>query len=102
MAKKEVKAMTKAQLMAHLSEKTGIAKKDVVALWEELTALAYKEAKKEKGFTLPGLGKIIVVKRKARTARNPQTGEPIRVPARKALKFRIAKQAKDAIVGVKK
>jgi DNA-binding protein HU-beta len=102
MAKKEPKALTKAQLMATLAEKTGIAKKDVVALWDVVVDLAYKEAKKEKGFTLPGLGKLVVVKRKARTARNPQTGEPIKVPARKALKFRLAKQAKDAIVGAKK
>jgi DNA-binding protein HU-beta len=48
---------------------------------------------------VPGIGKIVVVNRKARTARNPQTGVPIEIPAKKALKFRIAKAAKDAILG---
>lgn len=66
MAKKEAKALTKAQLMAALAEKTELSKKQVNALWDELLALSYKEAKKEKGITLPGLGKLVVVKRKAR------------------------------------
>jgi len=98
MAKREVKALTKAQLMTTLAERTGLAKKDVVGLMEELTAIAYKEAKKEKGFTFPGLGKLIVSRRKARIGRNPQTGEAIKIPAKKVLKFRISKQAKDAIL----
>ena len=98
MAKKEVKALTKAQLIAHLADQSGFAKKDVVALLEELTAIAYKEAKKEKGFTFPGLGKLVVSRRKARIGRNPQTGEAIKIPAKKVLKFRISKQAKDAIL----
>ena len=102
MAKKEHKAMTKAQLMAHLSEKSGLTKKDVAALWDSLVELAYTEAKKDKGFTFPGVGKLIVVKRKARMGRNPQTNEPIKIPAGKALKFRLAKAAKDATVGPKK
>jgi DNA-binding protein HU-beta len=102
MAKKESKAMTKTQLINHLSEKSELPKKKVAELMEELLAVAYKEAKKDHGFTLPGLGKLVVTKRSARTGRNPQTGEPIKIPAKKALKFRIAKQAKDAVLGVKK
>ena len=98
MAKKEVKALTKAQLITQLAEKSGFAKKDVASLLEELTGIAYKEAKKEKGFTLPGLGKLVVSRRKARIGRNPQTGEAIKIPAKKVLKFRISKQAKDAIL----
>ncbi len=98
MAKKPHKPFTKAQLMSHLAEKTGIAKKDVIALYEELVQLSYAEAKKEKGFTFPGVGKLIVVKRKARKGRNPQTGEEIKIPAGKALKFRLAKVAKDSTV----
>jgi len=97
MAKREHKPLTKAQLMTHLSEQTGIAKKDVALLWDSLLDVAYKEAKKEKGFTFPGVGKLIVVKRKARLGRNPATGEQIKIPAKKALKFRVAKAAKDAI-----
>jgi DNA-binding protein HU-beta len=94
------KAMTKAQIVNTLATKTGLTKKDVAALLDAQAALAYKEAKN--GFTVPGLGKLVVVKRKARMGRNPATGEAIKIPARKALKFRIAKAAKDAVMPPKK
>ena len=102
MAKKPSKPMTKTQLITHLADKTELPKKKVSELMDELLTVAYKEAKKEHGFTFPGLGKLVVTKRAARTGRNPQTGEPIKIPAKKALKFRIAKNAKDAVLGVKK
>jgi len=89
------KAMTKAQILTTLAEKTGLSKKDVGNVLSELTNLAYKEAKT--GFTVPGLGKLVVVNRKARMGRNPATGESIKIPAKRVLKFRIAKAAKDAI-----
>ena len=89
------KPMTKAQIVAALAEKTGLSKKDVAGLLAEMAALAYKEAKV--GFTVPGLGKLVVVNRKARMGRNPATGEAIKIPAKRVLKFRIAKAAKDAI-----
>jgi len=92
---KIVKAMTKAQIMTKLAEEASLAKKDVVAVVVNLVQLACKEAKKA-GFTVPGLGKLVVVKRKARWGRNPATGEKIKIKAKKALKFRIAKAAKDA------
>jgi len=94
------KAMTKSQIVGALADKTGLAKKQVKELLEGLAALAYTEAKN--GFTLPGLGKLVVVKRKARWGRNPATGEKIRIAAKKALKFRVAKAAKDAVMGGKK
>lgn len=72
-----------------------MSKKQISEVLGELTDLAYKEAKV--GFTLPGLGKLVVVNRKARMGRNPATGETIKIPAKKVLKFRIAKAAKDAI-----
>ncbi|MDP6106968.1 MAG: HU family DNA-binding protein [Candidatus Brocadiia bacterium] len=99
-AKSAAKPMTKAQIIDRLAAETDRTKKETAQFLEELAALAYKEAKK--GFTLPGLGKIVVVKRKARIGRNPATGESIRIPAKRALKFRIAKAAKDAILGVRK
>lgn len=103
MAKKEMKkALTKTQLISHLAEKTEIPKKKVVELMEELLGTAYREAKKDYGFTIGGLGKLVVVKRKARKGRNPQTGAVIDIPAKRALKFRIAKQAKDAVLGAAK
>lgn len=94
------KPMTKTQMVATLAEKTKLTKKQVNEVLGQLVELAYKEAKT--GFTIPGLGKLVVVQRKARTGRNPQTGEAIKIPAKKVLKFRIAKQAKDAITPSKK
>ena len=90
-------AMTKSQIQAALAEKTGLSKKDVGSFFDELVALAYREAKNS--FTIPGLGKLVLVQRKARTGRNPATGETIQIPAKKVVKFRIAKVAKDAILG---
>jgi len=90
------KPMTKSQIVEHLAKKTDTTKKIAVQFLEELSSLAYKEAKKS--FTVPGLGKLVVVNRKERIGRNPATGEQITIPARKALKFRIAKHAKDAIL----
>ena len=89
------KAMTKAQIVATLAESTGLTKKQVADFLENLAHLAYGEAKM--GFTVPGLGKLVLVNRKARKGRNPATGEEIQIPAKKVLKFRIAKAAKDAI-----
>ncbi len=94
------KPMTKAQIIDHLAKKTGTTKKLAGQFMEELVTLAYKEAKKS--FTLPGLGKLVVVSRKRRTGRNPATGEKMVIPAKKALKFRIAKAAKDAVLPAKK
>jgi DNA-binding protein HU-beta len=88
------KALTKTQIIAKLADQNGMKKKQASAFLESLVKLAYKEAKK--GFTIPGLGKLVVVKRKARMGRNPATGETISIPAKTVLKFRIAKAAKDA------
>ena len=94
------KPLTKAQLVTALAEKTGLTKKQISEVLAEQAELAYKEAKK--GFTIPGLGKLVVVNRKARKGVNPATGEPIKIAAKKVLKFRIAKAAKDAITPPKK
>lgn len=93
-------AMTKTQIIDHISKKTGVTKKIAGQFLQELVFLAYKEAKKS--FTLPGLGKLVLVERKARLGRNPKTGETIQIPAKKVVKFRVAKQAKDAILIYKK
>ena len=89
------KAMTKSKIVAALAEKVDVPKKTSAAYLEALAALAYKEAKN--GFTIPGVGKLVVRSYKARKGRNPQTGAEIRIPARKRLKFVVAKAAKDAI-----
>ncbi len=90
------KAMTKSQIMTKLAEQTELPKKKVVEVVEALIGLAYKEAKN--GFTVPGLGKLVKQRRKARMGRNPATGEAIKIPAKTVLKFRIAKAAKDAVL----
>lgn len=91
------KAKTKSQIVSELAEKNEITKKQAAAVLESLVKMAYKEAKN--GFTIPGLGKLVVVQRKARTGRNPATGETIKIKAKRVLKFRIAKAAKDAALG---
>ena len=94
------KAMTKSQIADLLSKKTAVTKKTATQFLEELANLAYKEAKNS--FTIPGLGKIVLVNRKASMGRNPATGEVIKIAAKRVVKFRVAKAAKDAILGAKK
>jgi DNA-binding protein HU-beta len=89
-------AMTKSAIIKKLAEQNQLTKKQTVAVVESIVGLAYKEAKN--GFTLPGLGKLVLVQRKARIGRNPATGATINIPAKKVLKFRVAKAAKDAVL----
>jgi DNA-binding protein HU-beta len=93
------KALTKSQIAGAIAEKAEISKKQATAILEIIAALAYKNAKNS--FTLPGLGKLVLVQRKARQGRNPATGETIQIKAKKVVKFRVAKAAKDAILGAK-
>ena len=88
------KMMTKSATIAAIAQKANMSKKQVAEVMDDLVALATKEAKN--GFTIPGLGKLVIVDRKARLGRNPATGAEIKIPAKRVLKFRIAKQAKDA------
>jgi DNA-binding protein HU-beta len=91
--------MTKSKIVAAMAEKIDISKKQSAAYLEALATMAHKEAKN--GFTIPGIGKLVVRSYKARMGRNPQTGQEIRIPARKRLKFVVAKAAKDAALGSK-
>ena len=93
------KALSKSQIAAAVAEKNGITKKQASEVIETLVDLAYKNAKNS--FTLPGLGKLVLVNRKARIGRNPATGEQIQIAAKRVVKFRVAKAAKDAILGTK-
>ena len=95
--KKKVPA-TKSEIMAAIAEAAGISKKQAVAAYEKLLAVAYEGAKGPKGIVLPGLGKLIKAKSKARMGRNPATGAAIKIPARTKVKFRVAKAAKDAVL----
>lgn len=90
------KSLTQAQIIAKLADEHELTKSQMKAIFSSFAEMAYKEAKK--GFTVPGLGKLTLIKRKARKGRNPATGESIRIPAKKVLKFRVSKTAKDAVL----
>jgi DNA-binding protein HU-beta len=91
------KPMTKGELTSHFAKKFSLTKAQVNAFFDELASLAAVEA--QRGFILPGLGKLVMVNRNARMGRNPKTGEAIMIPAKTVLKFRIAKACKDAVLG---
>ena len=93
------KALSKSQVAAEVAAKAGLSKKQAVEILDHIAQLAYRNAKNS--FTLPGLGKLVLVNRKARMGRNPATGEPIPIPAKRVVKFRVAKAAKDAILGAR-
>ena len=100
MAKKEVVPTTKSGIMAELAAAGEISKKQAVAVYERLIDIAVKGAKQEeKGIMLPGIGKVKLVKRPARTGRNPATGETIKIKAKKVAKIVACKALKDAILG---
>jgi DNA-binding protein HU-beta len=96
------KPPTKAQLVSYLADKFALTKNTSQGILDELAKLAVVETKKTGSFTLPGIGKIVLAKRKARTGRNPQTGAEIKIPAKTVTKMRIAKAFKDAVVPPKK
>ena len=93
------KPMSKAAIVDYLANKSGMTKKAMSEFLEEIATLSYKEAKN--GFTIPNIGKLVLADRKARTGRNPQTGEAIKIPAKRVLKFRVSKICKDAVLGSK-
>jgi len=93
------KALSKSQIATEIATKNGITKKAATDILEIIADLAYKNAKNT--FTLPGIGKLVLVNRKARVGRNPATGETIQIKAKRVVKFRVAKAAKDAILGAK-
>jgi DNA-binding protein HU-beta len=94
--------MTQTQLVRSLAEKCEVSNKTAKMAMEALASMAIAEVKKNGMFVLPGIGRLVRVDRKARVGRNPATGESIKIPAKKVVKFRVAKAAKDAIVPPKK
>ena len=93
------KSMTKSAILGHLAQKSELSKKQVADLMDDLLTLATKEAKNV--FILPGFGRLVLANRKARMGRNPQTGEPIKIPAKRVVKFRLSKSLKDSVLGKK-
>lgn len=101
-APKKLKPLTKLEVVSEIAEATGNEKKLVTETLNALAQLACKETKKNSSFTIHGVGKLVLVHRKARIGRNPMTGEKIKIPAKKVVKFRIAKSCKDTILPPKK
>ena len=97
--------MTKSQILSELAGSTGLARKDVGAVFEELETIIHRHLKKNGAgkFTLPGLFKVTAVRKKAQPARkgvNPFTGEETTLkakPARTVLKIRPLKKMKDMV-----
>ena len=95
--------MTKSQLIEQIASKTELTKKDVKGILEQLAEIGYRELKKNSVFLLPGFAKFVVIKKPATKARegvNPFNGEPMTFkakPARKIVRARPVKAAKDAV-----
>ena len=96
------KPLTKSQIVSYFAKKFDLSKKNASSIIEEMAVLAIAETKKAGVFTFPGIGKLVLVKRKARVGRNPATGESIDIPAKTVVKMRVAKACKEAIVPPKK
>ena len=79
--------MTKEQMIEGVMRTSGISKANVERFYDGLVAFAIKELQSKGEFVLPGLGAFKVRVRKARIARNPKTGEPVKVPSRKVVRF---------------
>jgi DNA-binding protein HU-beta len=94
--------MTQSQLIKKLAETVGVPTKVAKSFTTAYADMAIAETKKNGVTVLPGIGRLVRVDRKARMGRNPATGEAIKIPAKKVVKFRVAKAVKDAIVPPKK
>ena len=97
------KAMSKSEIAAQLAEKVGISKKQVNQFFQAQADLAYKQAKNS--FVIPGIGKLVLTKSAPREMImrfGPDAGQMKKIPAKTRVKFRVAKAAKDAILGTAK
>jgi DNA-binding protein HU-beta len=92
-----VKITTRFPSVLETAKRLGVSKRDAMVLSEMA-----ERSQKSGEFAIPGLGRLVRVDRKARMGRNPATGEAIKIPAKKIVKFRVAKAAKDATVLPKK
>ena len=90
--------MTQSQLIKELADSSQLPTKTVKAMLMTFSEIAVRETKKKGVFVIPGIGRLVRQERKARLGRNPATGESIKIPAKKVVKFRVAKSVKDAIV----
>jgi DNA-binding protein HU-beta len=93
--------MTKSQLVSKLAGGSGMSRKQVDALLNDLVDTVTGAVRKGESVKIPGLGIFRLRKMKARVGRNPQTGEAIKIPARKKVGFAVAKAFKESVLGKK-
>ena len=96
------KRMTQSEVLNHFATRLELTRAQVKELIDEMAALATREVQRNGEFALPGFGKLVLSKRKAREGRNPQTGETIQIAAKTALKFRLGKAMKDSVTPARK
>jgi len=97
-----VKKVSRSQLAIELAEATGTNRKTASQFLESLSQIAYREAKRNGEFAIPGIGKLVKRRSKARVARNPVSGREINIPSKTIVRFRVAKAVKDSVIGMKK
>jgi DNA-binding protein HU-beta len=91
------KRMTQTEIVGHMADAAGLTKAQAKDFFNALNDLAKDEVKNNGEFTIPGFGKLVKAERKAREGRNPATGEPIKIPAKTTVKFRVGKAMKDSV-----
>ena len=89
--------MTQTEIISALADKTGLTKAQAKDFLNEMAELAKSEVKNNDEFTITGFGKLVKAHRKAREGRNPATGQPIHIPAKTTVKFRVGKAMKDSV-----
>jgi DNA-binding protein HU-beta len=94
--------MTKSQFVSKLADQTGLSKKQVDGVLNDMVNLIINAVKKGDSVKIPNLGAWKKRKTSARMGRNPQTGEPIKIPARTKVRFTVAKSFKESVLGSKK
>ena len=94
----DARKMGKSELFSHFADHFDGKRAKAREFFEALAALAEAELKKSGEFSVPGMVKLVVQNRKARVGRNPATGAEITIPAKTAVKARVAKPPKDALL----
>jgi DNA-binding protein HU-beta len=91
--------LKKSELLNRIATKLDMKRKDVERVTDEFISTLCEGLRKEAKVNVAGLGIWSVKDRKARTARNPKTGETVHVAAKKVVKFRVSKDMKTAVLG---
>jgi DNA-binding protein HU-beta len=90
------RSMTRSELFSHFATRFDIKRSAARGYFDELARLAEQELKRAGEFELPGVVKLVLRDRAARTGRNPATGQPIQIPAKTVVKARVPSGLKRA------